>query len=70
MAAIVTAAAPEGAKAVRSVFRRVIVVAWCAECSYSTWNWIYQTLIYKIAVACCQIVVAILVNDKTIHRIS
>jgi hypothetical protein len=61
MAAMVTAAAPEGAKAVRSVFRSVIVAALCAGLSHPSCNWMYQTLIYNIAVACCQIVVTILV---------
>ena len=70
MAAMVIAAAPEGAKAVRSVFRIAIVAALCAGCPHSSWNWIYQSLICDIVVACCQIVVAILVNDKTIHHIS
>jgi hypothetical protein len=69
MAAMVTAAAPEGAKAVRSVFRSVIVAGLCAGLSPPSCNWMHQTLIYNIDVACCQIVVAILVNDKTIHHI-
>jgi hypothetical protein len=41
MAAMVTAAAPEGAKAVRSVFRSVIVAALCADLSHPSYHWIY-----------------------------
>jgi hypothetical protein len=70
MAAMVTAAAPEGAKAARSVFRIAIVAALCADLSHPSCNWIYQLLKYNIAVACCQKVVAILVDDRTIHHIS
>jgi hypothetical protein len=50
--------------------RIAIVAALCADLSHPSCNWIYQLLKYNIAVACCQKVVAILVDDRTIHHIS